>query len=180
MWRKTSFFLKPRSSTISLGSRKVCSRAKATWHPMPPLKSLIDASSIKGSPPSMRAGSQTWGSRNWMSVLSAPRLGAWLTFCCFAAVWASSSLVGRGLPVSITYLPFYSLLLLGSACSILEGRVGWGARGGDLGGGGGSLGWADFPGPPFPGWFSINSSRLFWVFFECPSRLVGSWGTKVG
>ena len=147
--RKTSFLLKPRSSTISLGSSKVCSRAVATWHPMPPLKSLIDASSIKGSPPSMGVGSQAWGPKGWISVLSAPRLVAWLTFYYFAARWASSSLVGRGLPVSITSLSFYSLLLLGSACSILEGRVGWGARGGDFGGGGGSLGWANFPSPPF-------------------------------
>ena len=164
VWRKTSLLLKPRSSTISFGSRRVCFRAKAMWHPMPPLKSLIDASSIRGSPPSMRAGSQTWGSRNWLFVLSTPQLGAWLTFCCFAALWASSSLVGRGLPVSIMFLPFCSLLLLGSTCSILEGRVGWGARGGDFGGGGGSLGWADFPGSPLPSWFSINSSRLFGGF----------------
>ena len=60
--RKTSFFLKPRSSTIYLGSNKVCSGAEATWHPMPLLKSLIDVSSIKGLPPSIGAGSQDWGS----------------------------------------------------------------------------------------------------------------------
>ena len=161
VWRKTSLFLKPRSSTISFGSRRVCSRAKAMWPPMPPLKSLIDASSIKGSPPSIGAGSQAWGSRSWMSVLFAPRLGVWLTFCCFVARWASSSLVGRSLPVSTTSLPFCSLLFLGSTCSTLEGRVGWGAQRGDFGGGGGSLGWIDFPGPPLPGWFSINSIRLF-------------------
>ena len=140
VWRKTSLLLKPRSSTMSFGSRRVCSRVEVTWHPMPPLKSLIDASSIRGSPSSMGVGSQAWGSRNWLSVLSTPRLGAWLTFCCFAALWASSSLVGRGLPVSIMFLPFYSLLLLGSTYSVLKGRVGWGARGGDLGRGGGSFG----------------------------------------
>ena len=33
--RTTSFFLKPHSSTMSLGSNRVCSRAKATWYPMP-------------------------------------------------------------------------------------------------------------------------------------------------
>ena len=59
--RKSSFFLKPRNWTMSLGSNRVCSRAEATWHLMPPLKSLIDGSSIKGSPPSIGAGSQTWG-----------------------------------------------------------------------------------------------------------------------
>ena len=58
--------------------------------------------------------------------------------------------------------------LLGSACSTLEGRVGWRAQGGDFGGGGGSLGWADFPGLPFLGWFSINSSRLFCGFLWMP------------
>ena len=162
--RKTSFFLKSCSSIMSLGSNRVCSRAEATWHPMPPLKSLIDASSIKGSPPGIGAGSQAWGPRGWISVLSTPRLRTWLTFCCFVAHWASSSWVGRVLPVSITSLPFFSLLLFGSGCSVLEGRFGWGAWGGDFGGGGGSLGWVDFPGPPFPGWSSINSIRLFWGF----------------
>ena len=33
--RKTSFFLKPRSSTISLESSRVCSSTEATWHPTP-------------------------------------------------------------------------------------------------------------------------------------------------
>ena len=150
VWRKTSLLLKSRSSIMSFGSRRVCSRAEAMWHPMPPLKSLIDASSIRGSPPSMGARSQAWGSRNWLSVLSTPRLGAWLTFCCFAALWASSLLIGRGLPVSIMSLPFCSLLLLRSTCLVLEGRAGWGARWGDLSRGGGSLGWADFPDFPFP------------------------------
>ena len=151
VWRNTSLLLKPRSSTISLESRRVCSKAEATWHPMPSLKSLINASFIRGSPPSMGAGSHAWGSGNWLSALSTPRLRAWLTFCCFAALWASSSLVGRGLPVSIVSLPFCSLIFLGSTYSVLEGRFGWGARGGDLGGGGGSLGWLDFPGSPLPG-----------------------------
>ena len=140
VWRKISLLLKSRSSTISLGSKRVCSRAEATWHPMPPLKSLIDPSSIRGSPPSMGAESHACGFRNWLSALSTPRLGAWLIFCCFASLWASSSLNGQGLPVSIMSLSFYSLLFLGLTCSILEGRVGWGVRGGDLGGGGGSLG----------------------------------------
>ena len=176
--RKTSFLLKPRSSTISLGSSKVCSRAVATWHPMPPLKSLIDVSSISGSPPSMGAGSQAWGSGGWISVLFSPRLEAWLTFCCLAARWASSSLVGRGLLVSITSLPFCSFLLLGSAYSILEGRVGWGARGGDFGGRGGSLSWADFPSPPFSGWFSINTNRLLWGFLWMPISSGGLLGDE--
>ena len=159
--KKTSLFLKPCSSNISLGSSRVCSRAEATWHPMPPLKSLIDVSSIRGSPPSMGAGSQAWGAGDWISRLFAPRLGVWLTFCCFAIRWTSSLLVGRSLPVSTTSLPFCFLLLLGSTCSTLEGRVGGEAWGGDFGGGGRGLGWADFSSPPFPGWFSINSNRLF-------------------
>ena len=170
--RKTLFFLKPRSSTISLGSSRVCSRAEATWHPMPPLKSLIGVSSIRGSPPSMGTG-------GWISPFSAPQLGAWLTFCCFAARWASSSLVGRNLPVSTTFLPFYSLLLLGSTCSTLERKVDGGARGGDFYRGGESLGWADFSSPPFLGWFSINSNRFFWVFLWMSissSRLLGDGG----
>ena len=144
-----------------------------------PLKSLIDVSSIRGSPPSMGVGNQAWGSGGWISPLSAPWLGVWLTFCSFAACWASSSLVRQGLLVSTTSLPFYSLLLLVSTCSTLEGRVGGGAWGGDFGGGGGSLGWVDFPGPPFLGWFSINSNRLFWGFLWMPisfGRLLGDGG----
>ena len=146
---------------------------------MPSLKSLIDVSSIKGSLLSLGARSQAWDSGGWISPLFAPRLKAWLTFCCFAARYASSSLVGRGLPVSTTSLPFCSLLLLRSTYSTLEGRVGGEARGGDFGEKGGSLGRADFPGPPFPGWFSINSNRLFWGFLWMPissGRLLGDGG----
>ena len=76
-------------------------------------------------------------------------------------------------------LPFYSLLLLGLTCSVLEGRVGWGARGGDLGGGGGTLGWADFPSSPLPSWLSNNSWRLFWGFLWIPissGRFLGDEG----
>ena len=51
-----------------------------------PLKSLIDASSIKGSPLSMGAGSHAWGSRSWTSALSKSQLGTWLVFCCLAAL----------------------------------------------------------------------------------------------
>ena len=151
VWRKISLLLKPRNSTISLGSRRVSSSVEATWQPIPPLKSLIDASSIRGSPPSMGAGSQAWGYGSWISSLSAPRLGPWLVFCCFDALWASSSLEGRALPISTASLPFGSLFLLRSTYSVLEGGGGWGARGGDLGGGGGSLGWEGFPASPLPG-----------------------------
>ena len=193
--RKTSFFLKPRNSTMSLGSNKVCSRAEATWHPMPPLKSLIDASSIKGSPPSIGAGSQAWGFGGWISTLSTPWLETWLTFCCFAARWASSSRVGRDLPVSITSMPFCSFFLFGLACLVLKGRVGWEARGGDFGRGGESLGWADFPGPPLL-WMFISSGRLLgdegWLNTSNSSKesvrstkpssspSSSSWGTGVG
>ena len=140
VWRKTSFLLNPRNSTISLGSRRVSSKTEVTWQAMPPLKSLIDASSIRGSPPSMGAGSHAWGSGSWTSPLSDPRLGAWLVLCYFDGLWTSSSLEGRGLLGFITSLPFGSLLLLESTCLILEGGGGWGARWGDLGGGGGILG----------------------------------------
>ena len=168
VWRKTSFLLKPRNSTISLGSRRVCSSAEATWQPIPQLKSLIDALSIKGSPPSMGARSLAWGSGSWMSALFEPRLGAWLVFYCFAALWASSSLEGQDLPVSIASFPFGFVLLLGSPCSVLEGRDGWGARGGDLGGGGGSLGWEGFLASPLPCWLSSSSCRLLWSFLWIP------------
>ena len=168
VWRKTSILLKHRNSTISLGSRRVSSSAKATWQPITPLKFLIDAPSIRGSPPSIGAGSHAWGSGSWISVLSAPRLGAWLVFCCFDALWASSSLEGRGLPAFIASLSFGSLLLLGSTYSVLEGGGGWGAWGGDLGGGGGSLGWEGFPTSPLPGWFSNSSWRLLWGFLWIP------------
>ena len=160
VWRKTSLLLKPRNSTMSLGSRRVSSKAEATWQPIPPLKSLIDASFVRGLPPSMGAGSHAWGSGNWTSPLSEPRRGAWLVLCCLDGLWASSSLEERGLLGFITSLSFGSLLLLRSTCSILEGGGGWGARGGDLGGGGGSLGWEGFPASPLPGWLSSNSWRL--------------------
>ena len=60
--RKTSFFLMLRSLDMSFGSSKASSTAEAMWHPMPPLKSLSDASSLRGSPPCMGAGSQKCGS----------------------------------------------------------------------------------------------------------------------
>ena len=158
--RKTSFFLIFRNSVISFGSNKVSSKAEATWHPMPPLKSLSDASSLKGSSPSMGARSQAWDSGGWVFALSTPRCDTWLTFCCFAAHWASSSRVGRDLLVTTTFLPFCSFFLFRSAGSVLEGRdLGGGGRG-DLGGGGGSLGWVDFLDAPLPGWSSINSIKL--------------------
>ena len=168
VWRKISLLLKPRNSTMSLGSRRVSFSAEATWQPIPPLKSLIDASSIRGSPPNMGAGRHAQGSGSWTSSLSAPRLGAWLAFCCFDALWASSSLEGRGLPASIASLPFGSLLLLGSTCLVLEGGGGGGARKGDLGGRGGSLGWEGFLASPPPGWLSNSSWRLLWGFLWIP------------
>ena len=59
--RKTSFFLMLRRSNISFGSSKASSTTKATWHPMPLLKSLSDASSLRGSLPCMGARSQARG-----------------------------------------------------------------------------------------------------------------------
>ena len=168
VWRKTSLLLNPCNSTKSLGSRRVSSKIEAMWQPIPPLKSLIDAMSIRGSPPSMGARSHAWGSGNWTSPLSDPRLEAWLVLCCLDGLWASSSLEGRGLSCSIASLPFGSLLLLGSTCSVLEGGGSWGAREGDLGGGGGSLGWEGFPASPLPGWLSSNSWKLRWGFLWIP------------
>ena len=166
--RKTSFFLIFRSSDISFGSNKASSTAEATWHPMPPLKSLSDASSLRGSLPSMGARSQACDSRGWVSTLSMPCCDTWLTFCCFAARWASSSRVGWDLPVSTTFFPFYFLFPFGLAGSGLIGWGGWGVRGGDFRGGGGSLGWVDFLGAPLLGWSSISSIKLFWGFLWMP------------
>ena len=56
--RKTSFLLMFRNSAMSLGSNKASSKDEATRHPIPPLKLLIDASSLRGLPLSMGAGSQ--------------------------------------------------------------------------------------------------------------------------
>ena len=61
--RKTSFFLMLRSSNMSFGSSKASSMVEASWHPMPPLNSLSDASSLRGSLSCMGAGSQACGSR---------------------------------------------------------------------------------------------------------------------
>ena len=162
-FRKTTFFLIFHSSVISFGSNIVSSKAEATWHPMPLLKSLSDASSFKGLPPSTGAESQAWDSEGWLYVLSTPHCDAWLTFCCFATHWASSSQIGQGLPVSTASLPFCSLFLFGSAGSGLEGRDGWGGGSGDLGGGG-SLGWVDFPNAPLLGWSPTNSIKILWDF----------------
>ena len=56
--RKTLFLLMFLNSAMSLGSNKASSKDEATWHPIPLLKLLIDASSLKGSLLSMGAGSQ--------------------------------------------------------------------------------------------------------------------------
>ena len=159
--RKTSFFLIFRSSDISFGSNKASSTVEETWHPMPLLKSLSNASSLRGSPPSMGAESQACDSRGWVFALSTPYCDMWLTFCCFAARWASSSRVGQDLPISTTSFPFCSLFLFGSAGLGLRG---WGTRGGDFKGVGGSLGWVYFLSAPLPGWSFINSIKLFWGF----------------
>ena len=54
--RMRSFFLTFFISAISFGSNKASSMAEAIWHPMPLLKSLIDASSRRGSSPCIGAG----------------------------------------------------------------------------------------------------------------------------
>ena len=155
--RKTSFFLILRSSEISFGSSKASFTAGATWHPMPPLKSLSDASSLRGSSLCIGAGSQACGSGGWVFDLSRPHYDAWLKFCRFAARWAFSSRIGRDLPVC-------SLFLLGSASLGLIGWGGWGAERWDMGRGGGIWDCVDFPNAPFPVWFSISSSKLLWGF----------------
>ena len=120
--RKISFFLIDRSSAISVGSYKASSKAKATWHPIPPLKFLSDASSLRGSPCSMEAGSQAWGSSGRLSPLSTPLSEVWPDLWCLATLWPSSLCSTRDLPVSATSLPFCSLFLLGSAGSGLDGK----------------------------------------------------------
>ena len=182
--RTSSFFLMFFILAMSFGSNKASSMAEATWHPMPPLKSLIDASSRRSSPPCIGASNHACGSGCWESDFSWP-CSAWcLVFCCFAARWTSSSRVGRDLLVSATSLPFYSLRLfcsaaLGSAgCG--DGRGGWrGAEGGDLAWRGEAWDGIDFAEALFPGWASISSNKLFWGFLCIPissgssSRLVG-------
>ena len=167
------FFLAFFSLAMSFGSNKASSTTEATWHPMPPLKSLIDASSLRGSPPCMGASSQACDSGGWVSDLSWPRCKVWLVFCCFAARWASFSRVGRDFPVSTMSFPFCSLRLFKSAASALtDWRGCWGgwceAGGGDLVGGGGIWDCVDLLGALFPGWFSINSIRLLWGFLCTP------------
>ena len=158
--RKTSFFLIDRSSAISVGSNKASPKPEATWHPIPPLKFLSDASSLKGSPCSMGAGSQAWDSNGRLSPLSTPLSEVWPIFCYLVALWLSSSCSARNLPVSATSLPFCSRFLSGSAGSGLDGK--------DSGGGEGSLGWVDFLGAPLPGRDSIKSSKLLWDFLWIP------------
>ena len=121
--RISSFFLTFFISTISLGSNKASSMAEAMWHPTPPLKSLIDASSRRGFLLCIGASNHACGSEAWVSDLSYPRGARCLIFCYFATRWASSSRVGRDLPTSTTSLPFCSLHLFNSAAS---GQAGWG------------------------------------------------------
>ena len=168
--RKTSFFLIFHSSAISLGSNKAFSKDEDTWHLIPPLKILIDASSLRGSPLSMGVGSQAWDSRGWLPSLSTLLCDVWLIFCCFIALWVSSSWVGWDLPTSTTYFPFCSLFLFGLAWSGLGGRSGWGGGRGDLGGGGGSFDCVDSPVHLF--WAEILSNPLnsFGISSVCPSH----------
>ena len=124
--RKTSCLWIDCNSAMSLGSSKAFSKAKATWHPSPPWKSLMNALSLKGSPLSIGAGSQAWGLNVWFSLLSEPLCPACLVFCYFAAHWVSSSSVGRGLLTSNTSVPYCSLFLFRSTGSALGGKDGWG------------------------------------------------------
>ena len=171
--RISSFFLTFFISAMSLGSNKASSIAEAMWHPMPSLKSLINASSRRGSLPCMGAGNHACGLESWVSDLSWPRWAWCLVFCCFVAHWTSSSWVGRDLQTSTTSLPFCSPRLFNSAAS---GRTGWGgwwegwwgAGGGDLVGRDGIWDCVDLAGAFFPGWFSINSIKLLWGFLCIP------------
>ena len=162
--RKTSFLLMFRNSAMLLGSNKASSKDEATWHPIPPLKLLIDASSFRGSPLSMGVGSQASDLEGWLPSLSTLLCDVWLTLCCLAALWISSSWAGQDLLASTTSFPFYSLFLFGSAWSGLVGKGGWGGGRGDLGGGGGSFGCTDFSGASLSGCDSIKSIKLLWFF----------------
>ena len=62
--RMSSFFLTFFISAISFGSNKASSMAEAMWHSMPPLKSLIDASSRRGSPLCIGVGNHACGSES--------------------------------------------------------------------------------------------------------------------
>ena len=106
--RMSSFFLTFFISAISLRSNKASSMAEAMWHPMSPLKSLMDASSRRGSSSCIGAGNHACGSGSWVSDLSWPCEAWCLIFCYFAARWASSLRVGRDLQMSTTSLPFCS------------------------------------------------------------------------
>ena len=120
--RKTSFFLINRSSAISVRSNEASSKAKSTWHPIPPLKFIIDASSLKGSQCSIGARSKAWDSSGWLSPLSIPLIEVWPVFCYLAARWLSSSCSAWDLLVFATSFPFYSLFLLGLVGSSLDGK----------------------------------------------------------
>ena len=116
----------------------------------------------------MGAGSQVSDLEGWLPPLSTLLCDVWLTFCCLAALWVSSSWAGWDLPVSTTSFPFCFLFLFGSARSGLGGKEGWGGRRGDLGGGGGNFGYADFSGASLPGCDSIKSIKLLWFFLYMP------------
>ena len=143
-------------SAISFGSNKASSMAEATWHPMLPLKSLIDASSRRGSPLCIGAGNHACGLGCGESDFSWPRVAWCLVFCCFTTRLASSSRVGRDLLVSATSLPFCSLRLF---YSVALGSTGYGdGQGGWRGAGGGDPAGRDeawdgivFAGTFFPG-----------------------------
>ena len=171
--RMSSFFLIFFISAMSFGSNKASFMAEATWHPMLPLKSFIDASSRRGSPSCIGAGSHACGSGCREPDFSWPYVAGCLVFCCFAARRSSSSRVGRDLLVFAICLPFCSLCLF---CLAALGSAGCGdKRGGWRGVGGGDLAGRDeawdgivFAGADFPGWPSISSSKLFWGFLCIP------------
>ena len=134
--RKTFCLLKDQSSAISKRSSRVLSKALATWLPVPHWKSLMEALSIKGAPLSIGVRIQAWGSGKGSTLFSGPLC---LTFCCLAARWASSSIVGQDFSTFTTSLSFESLFRLGSEDSVLDGRASLEGEGGSLDGAGGSL-----------------------------------------
>ena len=177
--RKTSFFLKPRSTTMSLGSNRVCSKAEATWHPMPPLKSLIDASSIRGLTTKHGCWEPSLGPSGLNICPFCSSAGDLVDFLLFRSS-LSLLFVSGTRPSSIHYVlafllsPPLRISLFGPRgqgwLRSIRGRLRWRRW---------KLGLSRLPKSPLPGWSSINSIRLFWGFLWMPissGRLLGDKG----
>jgi len=120
-------------SAMSSGSRRGCSKALATYPPLPCWKSLIKESIGRGDLFNTKGGFQAWTLVRRSCPLSTtdPSLEdlVWAVLATLAPFCDSTSLAGRPFPSSTTFLPFWSHFLFLSVGSIWEAWDGGGVGG---------------------------------------------------